>query len=195
MNILHHTRLNEADKVTQRAIRSLLTVTTGLGIAAMIVLTGCDRIQKKEKRDELEISGAVLAKLNDGYMNGNLEEARQNLLKAEQFLDENHERYIQARGHLLNYARLCALERAGGNSNLVEIYFVKLQYWRTIDMEERGFTTEQIVPHLENLTPDKVINDILKWDRDGNGGKEPQYLKSIKRQPPVSVPSPTPAVN
>ncbi len=146
-------------------VRSIPILAMLLGTIASVILNGCDRIQRYRRDAEWNRAEAEIGILNDGYMKGDLEGARQNLLKAERYLDQVHYKYLQARGQALNYDRLYALERAAGNADVTDVYLVKVKYWVVVDMELRHFTSEQIAAHLRSLTPDGVVNGILQWDR------------------------------
>ena len=117
-----------------------------------------------ERDAEWDRAEAEIVILNDGYMKGDLEGARQNLLKAERSWIKCT-KIFASRGQTLNYDRLYALERAAGNTDMTDIYLVKAKYWLVVDMELRHFSSEQIAAHLRRLTPDGVVNGILHWDR------------------------------
>ena len=133
-----------------------------------------------------------LATLRGNYMKAHAEEARQNLLKAERLIAQtavcsNTVDTVIPRMNRLNYARLYALERALGNVDMADIYFVKMKYWYVVALEMRGTSADVIAFALRKMTADDVVRDILVWDHDQTG-QVPQYVKDLGTNlPPAYV--------
>ena len=160
-------------------------MTTALGITVMVVLSGCDPIRLYREHAEFDRVDAEVGVLNDRYRKGDAAEARQSLLKVEQILNQVHTKSLAFIGHHLNYSRLYALERAVGSEDLANMYLLKLEYWIILELEARGIPPENVAFNFRGMTGDGAVRFIRGWDRDVNGGKDPEYLNHIKTMPPA----------
>lgn len=115
------------------------------------------------------------------YLDGDANVARKSLLTLLRLFEEASLKPLgKAHGFCITYARLYILEKRTGNFSLSEAYLVKARYWRLRLSEIDGDSEEDAAKDIASFDGARCIEIYDKFDRDHNGGKEPNYAKDVK---------------
>ncbi len=122
-------------------------------------------------------------RLYETYLNGNLTEARQSMLKcvelAEKYPPGGRESCLY-----FNYNRLYVLEKRAGNEDLAYAYLIRARYFFLLQYELRGSTTQEAVRKSREFTDQRHFELVDKWDKDHHAGKPPHYVDQLGLKEP-----------
>jgi hypothetical protein len=173
---------------------SLLTWNKIVVIASFLIivlLSGCknEKLEAKNDRDEKTHQIDVLY---DEYLTGDIDHARQSVLKAIDILEKVTSFYEggRAQGLCLGYSRLYCIEKYAGNDNSAYLAFIKAKYWLAMKQELDLYGHDSIKEKAKNVkefTPELCEEYITKWDNAHTDGKGPVYIQ--KKQHLTTMPN------
>lgn len=136
---------------------------------------------RKASKQERDDAVTVLDKMYEGFLRGNVTEARSNLVTAIHYTHENSVRIPELESALIiSYARLSLLERKAGHEAQSRIYFEKSRYWRIVESERIKRKPEEIIANHDSFTSEDSDRYALEWDKKRTKGVGPAYFLEMK---------------
>jgi len=119
----------------------------------------------------------------DGYLHGDLDQARESLNKVIHMRQTNSVTYAAGKAESLGleYARLYVLEMRTHNIAAAEAALIRYRYWILTRDELNGLSIDQTIDRFNKLTFDDFVLVVNKYDKDPNTGELPRYLESLKK--------------
>lgn len=114
------------------------------------------------------------------YLNGDLNEARQGMLKIVELSDTTHDIKFfrpeaQASEHFWAFGRLYLIESRAGNKEAAEAALLKTRYWFLVEGELAGASPEELNKAVKSCTPEWLKEYFESWDRKQNWGRNPKF--------------------
>lgn len=141
-------------------------------MGALFALQGC-RQQATSANDTVDRLDALYQQ----YLTGSVYQAREAMLEAVKLVSEIESEEGRATGLCLGYGRLFCIEDSVGNADLAYIYYEKSKYWGLIRMELRGASPAELKAGLEDYTPERCRELIVKFDAAHTEGLGPRYMR------------------
>jgi hypothetical protein len=161
------------------AQRLHIVIAAVMGLVA--IACGCARGQQEHAKQK------EIVKENDkliaGYLQGNVERARECLLKEVELLEEGAVLEASGRASLLSttFYRLYALESRAGDEASAAGYLLKGRYWALRREEMAGLGTAKAMEQISKFSLEQVIEFVDRTDRTCNNGQQPAYLKIMRK--------------
>ena len=142
-----------------------------LTIASLLLLmclSGCHRaINPTEDSQQRNDLNEKLYALHIRYLNSDTNQSRRCLHEAIGLLENARclKQNELAFELWMEYARLSVLETKAGNEIIAEAYLLKTHYWRLIDLELAGESTEKAIKKVNLLTVEKCAEIVNEFEK------------------------------
>lgn len=163
--------------IISQTISVLLLITCFLGCG----LTGC-RVNNSTVTTQQEIVRQSEA-LSKEYLQADVRYAKECLEKDAKLLEGATVLEPSGRAQLLalTYFRLYSLEKRTGNELAAKARLIKARYWRLTKAELAGVKQDEAVNEIEQLTSDRILDEVEQFDRKHNNGSPAKYVLSVKQ--------------
>jgi hypothetical protein len=147
-------------------------------ICAAMALYGCVRSDVKQQLQGQAVVDSKISGFYEAYLRTDAEQARSNLIKTVQMLEEDSQITDRYKFTFLRltYARLYVLERRLTNDAAAAAALIKLRYCILRGSELDGNTTESSMEAVSQATPESIVEMVTETDKKATGGKAPVYF-------------------
>jgi hypothetical protein len=140
-------------------------------------LTGCNSKQVILKQQQEVISQSE--DLSRRYFGAaDISTARECLQRNAKLLEAATVLEPSGRAQLLSltYFRLYSLEKRNADSVAADASLIKARYWRLLKWELAAANYRQVVKEIEQLTPERILDEVDQFDRKHNNGNRASYM-------------------
>jgi hypothetical protein len=139
-------------------------------------LVGCSRSDQKPTLQKETL--ARYTELSKEYLQGDITQARECLLKAAKLLEDDVALQKDGRAQWLchTYLRLYLLEQADGRIASAEIALIKARYWYAMRDELNGKHKEETIAEIRRLDHERILSYIMEFDKEHNEGQNAHYV-------------------
>jgi hypothetical protein len=140
----------------------------------------------KSKDSTFTMQQEIIRQSNDlskKYLDANVRDAKEYLEKNAKLLEGAQILEPSGRASLLSltYFRLYSLENRTSNELAAKATLIKARYWRLTAAELSGATQDDAVTNIEQLSNQRILDEVDQTDKKHNSGSPAKYVESLKR--------------